>query len=974
MAWGRLDGTIEQEDYPHLLPGAVVVTANLAKLLQHLRRLSESSPAEPSADAVLLERFVRGGEDAAFGAIVARHGPMVQAVCRRVLGDAHAAEDAFQATFLVLARKAGAIRKPHSLASWLHGVAYRIARKARTADARRRHSLQPLAVEPADPRADPLAELSARELLTILDEELQRLPEVYRLPILLCGLQCRSQEEAARQLGWTPGSLQGRLERGRARLHAQLRRRGLTLTAALLTLEASRGVDEVAAMAATVVRTVSGADVASGRVAALAEWGLRSLALAKVKMMVLVLVVCVAAGGAGVFAHRVLTGKPAEVDPPADPEPAAHATLPKPETENLGRKDVYGDPLPPGARVRMGTIRLRHARSSFAVAADGKSVISAGADQTVRIWEAATGKEIKRILLQNPPPVGDSSTTLFDLSGDGKTVVRSGDRCLQVWQAATGKPLRKIVLPDGKSAHVTLLALSHDGHGLAVVDRDANNYTLRVWDVDTGKERFHHFYKQQSFSQLEFSRDGKLLAVTGFYGFQVWDAVSSNKLLDKRANPAAVTFSPDGRTIAVSDYLGSIGLWDVMKGEEQVTLKGPGLGESTLTFSPDGKILAAGGSKGLVLWDVASRKELRRVDGEFGWLAFTADGKTLVSSAYGSINLWDVATGKALHSRPSHQADVTDFAFSPDGKTLLSLDGSQAGPRLWDAATGKHLHLLAGSEMYIHEGVFSTDGKYLVTGGGDGIVRLWDAATRKEVRKFSIEPPPQESDKPRGIAFRLSPDGRFLTALSEWGTTTSNFQVDAWEAQTGKLLVSRQSACDYFSVFSPDARTVTVQKGQTMVIQDVITGRDLVALDGELAPPAVFSPDGQILAAALEPKTRPPNTAGPPGSVPGDVEAVCLMEVATGKQLLRIRTGPFGSGLAFSRDGRLLATADRRNIHVWETATGKEILRRPSPETLGDKAAISFVTSLAFTPRGDALATGLADGTILVWELAPAAR
>src|SRR5262249_17739147 len=149
------------------------------------------------------------------------------------------AEDACQAVFLVLARKAGSIRAPETLAAWLHGTASRLARRCRRAESRRRDRERrgrPACSPYSQP--DPLDELTARELLLILDEELQHLPEVYRLPVLLCCLQGRTQAEAARQLGWTTGSVKGRLERGRARLQARLARRGLTLTAALGAAEA----------------------------------------------------------------------------------------------------------------------------------------------------------------------------------------------------------------------------------------------------------------------------------------------------------------------------------------------------------------------------------------------------------------------------------------------------------------------------------------------------------------------------------------------------------------------------------------------------------------------------------------------------------------------------------------------------------------------------------------------------------------
>src|SRR5262249_36770115 len=153
-----------------------------------------------TTDAALLGRFIAERDETAFAALVDRHGPLVFHVCRRVLGDVHDAEDAFQAAFLVLARKAATVYPREALTAWLHGVAYRVALRARSARVRQHrwgrqeclpHRDQPLVVPPADPHADPLAELSARELLVIVDEEVRRLPEVYRLPVILCCLEGR---------------------------------------------------------------------------------------------------------------------------------------------------------------------------------------------------------------------------------------------------------------------------------------------------------------------------------------------------------------------------------------------------------------------------------------------------------------------------------------------------------------------------------------------------------------------------------------------------------------------------------------------------------------------------------------------------------------------------------------------------------------------------------------------------------------
>jgi RNA polymerase sigma factor (sigma-70 family) len=204
-------------------------SANTSPVLRFLRDLRDEGPGEGS-DARLLARFVAGRDEPAFGALVRRHGPMVYSVCRRVLGHAHDAEDAFQATFLVLARQAGSIRKPASLASWLYGVAFRVARKARSVGSRRqlRESLATSVTAAAPvPEGSSLPEAAWRELWDILDEELHRLPEKYRTPLVLCYLEGRTNEAAAKHLGCTKGTISSRLARARHIMRRRLSRRGL---------------------------------------------------------------------------------------------------------------------------------------------------------------------------------------------------------------------------------------------------------------------------------------------------------------------------------------------------------------------------------------------------------------------------------------------------------------------------------------------------------------------------------------------------------------------------------------------------------------------------------------------------------------------------------------------------------------------------------------------------------------------------
>jgi RNA polymerase sigma factor (sigma-70 family) len=203
----------------------------LDNVLRHIRGLVAAGATKELLDRELLERFVAARDEAAFAAIVERHGPLVMGVCQRVLRDEHHAEDACQATFLVLARQAGAIRKRDSLGSWLHGVARRVAGKLR-ADVKRRAARDVTADEA--PRSDPTGEVTWREGLVALDEEISRLPATYRPALILCHLEGRTHEEAARELGCSLGALRGRLERARECLRVRLVRRGVSLSAGLL--------------------------------------------------------------------------------------------------------------------------------------------------------------------------------------------------------------------------------------------------------------------------------------------------------------------------------------------------------------------------------------------------------------------------------------------------------------------------------------------------------------------------------------------------------------------------------------------------------------------------------------------------------------------------------------------------------------------------------------------------------------------
>jgi RNA polymerase sigma factor (sigma-70 family) len=312
------------------------------RLLHHLRTLATASAPDPEADAALLARFARAGDQGAFAALVRRHWRLVWGVCRRVLRDAHEAEDAAQATFLLLAQKAASLRRPQRLTGWLHGTAHRLALNCRKAASRRQlREGRGLRKAPLPPQPDAVAELSARELLAAVDEELLWLPQAYRLPVILCCLEGHTVAAAARRLGWSPGSVQGRLKRGRTRLQARLARRGLTLGGALAAVavaQAAAPAGRLALLAEAASRAGRAFAVGGGtasaevapRAAELAVSALRGAALRR--MGAVAVLVALGAGlasmGAGALAHRGPAAAPSQ-------EAARRAGL-EPAQEEMG--------------------------------------------------------------------------------------------------------------------------------------------------------------------------------------------------------------------------------------------------------------------------------------------------------------------------------------------------------------------------------------------------------------------------------------------------------------------------------------------------------------------------------------------------------------------------------------------------------------------------------------------------------------
>lgn len=622
--------------------------------MSFLRRLTRGMAAATLGDQTdrqLLERLLAARDEAVYEALVRRHGPMVYRVCWRVLQQAEDTEDAFQATFLLLARKLQTVRKRDSLASWLHGVAYRVAldSKAQTARRRRHHARAAANSHPGPPE-----EITWGELRTVLDSELQRLPEKWRVPLILCYLEGRSQEEAARQLGWSRSTLLRRLEEARAALGRRLTRRGVVWPAALSAVLLSDCVAPAALAPELVGSTVeatahvaAGQAAASGlisvKVAALTEGVMQAMLMTKLKIATAVLIV-VAVVAAGVS----LTRHPTLAAPIPKPEPAKPVVL---------RED---------AELQ----RLAWSADGEIVATVGLTHDDASVNSTVKLWDARTGK-LKRALDE----VKDSflkiafSRDLLAIAVSGRVNTDRGSREIRLLDAKTLELKHKIdeTLVPG-ILHWSALAFSPDGKRLVVGGNARTGPTnspapfLKLWDVEKEKlidikTAFEQIPQSSNVPRcIAFSPDGKVLAVT-CCGAKVYlfdgQTAAFISALDTETNPPAevrftgIAFSPDSQTLVSRADDKSLLLWDLAKRKPRGTLKGHKGWVGAVAFSPDGMWIATGAS---------TEKE----------------------NTY-EVILWDAKTGEVKKTFSDLNVWTRAVAFSPDGKTLAVCAGHSTG-------------------------------------------------------------------------------------------------------------------------------------------------------------------------------------------------------------------------------------------------------------------------------------------------------
>jgi RNA polymerase sigma factor (sigma-70 family) len=616
-----------------------MATSQTSEILQRLRRAVLLRDGAALTDGQLLGDYIGGRDEAALAALVRRHGPMVWGVCRRILRDHHDAEDAFQATFLVLVRKAASIVPREMIVNWLYGVAHRTALKARATSAKKgtrerqvTEMLEPVATEP-DLWID---------LQPLLDQELSRLPDKYRVAVVLCDLEGKTRKEAARQIGVPEGTLAGRVTRGRVMLAKRLAQRGLAVSGGALAAMLSQRVASACVPNSVVSSTIKAANlfaagqaagVVSAKVAALTEGVLKSMFLTKLKSATVVLLL-VAVAGAGLVGLPGLAAQPPQGNPKSDPVKAPPGV------------PVKAPPGVPAVAARKPVVVREDAQvHGVAWNADGKVV--AGISRTFKVAEVK------------------------DSAGNPKNIL-AGRSIVKLWDATTGKLMKS--LGEEKGTHVDTVVFSPDKKHLAIMGDLAA-------DPERGEafRRFVRILDAETFAVKQELDDDALLGVN------------------------IVAFSPDGNTLALGGgshrvEKGSVvKLWDLQAKKMTTTARFaaeplaspvPVLGKppewwhvARLVFSPDGKILAAGellrgGKRARIqLYDAKTGEPKRSWEvGESKGMvdvAFMADGKRLLSAS-GAVKLWDMETGKELTTLETKEGEVFRFG-PPSTKSLLKI-------------------------------------------------------------------------------------------------------------------------------------------------------------------------------------------------------------------------------------------------------------------------------------------------------------
>lgn len=525
--------------------------------------------------------------------------------------------------------------------------------------------------------------------------------------------------------------------------------------------------------------------------------------------------------------------------------------------------------------------------TSIAFGADGKTIASASLDKTIAISDVKTGR-----LVQSLAGHGDEVNSIA-LSSDGKTIASgSRDETINIWDASTGEVIHTI---EGPASDVRAVALSPDGSLLASGSADK---LVRLWRMNDGQLVRALEGHSAAIRSVAFSPDGQVLASAGDdNAIKLWSVESGlplRTLVGHSSIVTSITFSRDGALLFSGSFDKSIRVWDVQSGKalRAASASGPVM---SVALSRDGGTVATGSSTTIDLWDSASVKWLRSLEGRLSnirGVAFSPDRKTIACATGASIKLWDANSGGLIHTLTGHSSQVNAVAFSPGGRILASASLDRT-IKLWDLGGRKPVRTLTGHAATVSALAFSPDGKYIASASVDKTARLWDMESGQPVRTF-------EGHVTLISAVAFAPGGKTIA------TGSYDNSIKLWDAENGKTIYTLTGHASEVTgvAFSPDGRLLaSSSRDKTVKLWDPATGQLLRTLEGHAYDvfAVAFSPDGRTLASGGYDKT------------------LRLWDPQSGK-LIRVLEGHSGPviTLAFSSDGRFIVSgSEDATAKVW---------------------------------------------------------
>lgn len=923
-----------------------------------------TSGSNTISDGELLQRFASRRDDETFRLIVRRHGSLVWNVCRRNLQNAETAEDAFQATFLVLIQQASRLRLKGSLSTWLYGVARRIAHRSRMLTQR---SVPTGTTDPLQNNDDPYQQVSVRELITAVQSELDRLPKHYRVVLELCLFGEKSINKTAQQLQLSPGVVKGCLHRGRLLLQQRLLKRGITpiALASLIVTTSNAG----AVPHGLIVTTVQLLKISvPARIVSLVA----TMPLSKTSMVLTFALLLFTAGTGAVLAGKWRN------ETHQDPEYPQQVVV---------AQDKESDALPEGAVRRLGSTRFRLSHTGIRFTPDGKYFVTNRNNALVYL-DPNTGSEVKRVI-QTPYQIQN-----WAISPDGKTALIYGYTSrnlpssvsgngslpwykLDLWDLTSGSLLRPLnwkadtslqfprnnwaqFSPDGKR-----VLTNHFG--------GSRSNTNIMWDVSTGNELWKQpdlgkpntnliGFLDQGRSILIYLSDRNSQNRQELAKFCILNTMTGKEIRSFTA-PSDLgwekTLSPDGKTVYLSstsqetrDYW--IRSWNVVTGEELAPLKGHQLWGNNVVLSPDGNYVATSSRDQTVrIWKLADAKCLHVIDTApmvCNNLAFHPDSKSLWMMTGNWPKRYEIPTGKLLTlNNHGHESSLMRLAYSHDGRTLWTTSYDRT-LRSWDVATGRELMQRRDSSLDQVTKAAIPDDRTLIA--FHGLKRVGDNSfdSKLQVQELAtgtVKATYDTSSYGNGDVI-FSPQGDRIASIGSSGT-------EVWSLQTNnKICQIKDAQGSNCITWTPNgdqliATSRSREPGHgnecTNGVWDARTGQLLRTLGHDVINAMAFSPHGQTIAFACQDKS------------------IKLIEFATGKDRLVIDDLPVRAywHFAFSPDGRWFATEVDREIWVWNAYTGVKIVAFTGHE--------NGTTFFAFSPDSKSIATAGYDGTVLIWNL-----